>query len=579
MIVKHYLELVECHSRFLILMVIFSAAAFGGAGIYKLHTSPEYTASANVTMLPTEAELAFSRNSASSRVAAQTLSETYMEYVRSRPVIENALRKIDAMSAAWAQDAPDSSASFGSDESPPVLGGLRLDWLQPILARAGEIVSRYKRRLTEFDKGSYVELPEAERRIERIRDAISVDNVASTHILRIRVTLDDPKSAALVANTLADAYVERMSEQSNSEANELEGYLREQIEAKDDVIAGLRAERSRLAERFGVVNDQSGVIDDRLAVEEAQLAELHSRLLTVNLSRASSSAQVRVVEPAIEPAYPSSPSVIGLTQTGILVGFLLAAASIVIRDALSDTVKTSSDLYRLVGSRGIGLFRRPRFRRVPRGAVKRLGHQLQQHFALSHLSGGGAKRKSQDDLPSLEAPRIPTDPFGLYGYSDQPSDGSEVVVSGPRVFEKLGDMPFISANEMFVQVTGLMPMKELCWATIQIAAAMASLGNKVYCVLPDGIIRKPPRLKFRYGGEVVYDDPLRNDDLSGDYMQVQCLGPMNARFDIERSMNRNMECPIICILPRDQIPDRIVEAMKESFEGEDPRNWHFLLMG
>jgi len=567
MIVKHYLELVECHSRFLIMMVMFSAAAFGGAGIYKLRTSPEYTASANVTMMPTEAELAFSRSGSSSRVAAQTLSETYMEYVRSRPVIENALEKIDAMESDAAQEGEHSGPSDSSwTERNP-----QLEWLQTMLAQAGGWVSRYKRMLTEFDTGTYVELPEAERRIERIRDAISVDNVASTHILRIRVTLDDPKAAALVANTLAVAYVERMSEQSNGEANELESYLQEQIDAKDEVIARLRAERSRLAERFGAVNDQSGVIDDRLAVEEAQLAELHSRLLTVNLSRASSSAQVRVVEPAIEPAYPSSPSVIGLIQTGVLVGFLLAVASIVIRDSLSDTVKTSSDLYRVVGNRGIGLFRRSRFRRVPRRAIKRLGHQLQQHFALSHLSSSRGTKASEGELPSLAAPDIPSDPFDLYD-SDATSESSALVVSGPREFEKIGNIPFIKGNELFVQVTGLLPMKELCWATINVSAAMASLGNKVYCRLPEGIIRNPPRLRYRFGGEVVYEDPLHDDESIGDFMQIQCLGPMNARFDIERSANRDMECPIICILPRDQIPDRIVEAMRENFEGEDPRN-------
>lgn len=571
MIFKHYLELLRWYRWHVLVIIVLSTVTFGLIGYFQLKTAPKYTTAASVLLIPSEAELEFGLSDTTRRAGVQAMSETYMEYVKSRPVIETALAKIDAeMQQATEEPAQPSAPTSG---------------FAALAERARSVLSGIKRKLTEFNTGTYVETPPDQKRVSEIQQAITVSNVASTHILRIQVTLDDPEYAALVANTLAEAYVERVTEQSNSDADELEAYLQKQISEKEAKLEELRAEKARLDERYGVGNAFVGSIEDQQRVEETQLADLHSRLLNVNLSKASTTAtQARLIEPALPPPYVSSPGVINMTRIGLLVGVILAAASIVIRDMLSDTVKTSADLHRLVGTRSIGLLPRSRLWLVPRRSFRKFGLMVQQHFALSRL-GSGSRSSSRRAAARLPAPSRKQAEHVYEGSASETGQREEAFWTRLNALAKSSQnlahaMPpeEEATSRRFAQVTGLLSIEELCRATIHVAAGIASIGNPVYCKLPEGVIKQPPRFKFAYPGKVVYEPPGQDDGNAADYVMVECLEPMNTTFHIDGSDRIDPDSPLICVLPQDQIPEQVLEAMRERIERKGARDWHFLLM-
>jgi hypothetical protein len=120
-------------------------------------------------------------------------------------------------------------------------------------------------------------------------------------------------------------------------------------------------------------------------------------------------------------------------------------------------------------------------------------------------------------------------------------------------------------------------METLCRTTIHVAAGLASIGNNAYCRLPPGVIEKPPRLSFPKRGQLFYTPPQPEDGVQLHYVTVECLGPMNARFGIDDPAQLDIDSPLICVLPRNQIPERVVEAIREQIGSETSRDWHFLL--
>lgn len=582
MIFQHYYELLRIYRAQIAGLVLFTTAIFGAVSYMQLRTSPQYSAAASVIMMPSEAELAFAQNQTTAGRAARTLTETYIEYVKSRPVVEAAIDRVAQLRAEQVAEAgaePEAEAAILPE---PV------DGLEALVERSKTQLRDLRRRLVEFDRGAYVTLPEREREIARIQGAISVSNIVNTHILRIEVTLSDPDEAALMANTLAEAYVERVSEQIDVDANRLEGYLQGEIAKKESQLERLRAEQTTLIERFGPVQGTAGGIVDQMRVAEAQLAELNSRLLTVNLSRASSETQVRMIEPAMAPVYPASPRVLRTTLIGFWVGLVLAIGSTVIRDSLSEKIKTTTDLRRIVGIQGLGLLRRKWVSRKRKRPLKRLGREFGRHFAASGLH---EHKQLPKPKPLPELPRPSTDTAeGVDTHEVEADIGaiagisrSETVMEAVRQLKRARDASQgheskegASAPPKFVvQVTGFVPMETLCWATIGISAAIASGGDKVYCKLPEGQPKRRPQMRFRNTGELAYE--LDGTDASMNaYLTIECVGPMNVERDV---VVQDQTGPVICVLPQDEISEQVIESMQKRLKGHGALDHvYFVLM-
>ncbi len=81
---------------------------------------------------------------------------------------------------------------------------------------------------------------------------------------------------------------------------------------------------------------------------------LQARMMGVNLATYSSMSQVRTVNPAVVPYYPSSPEIVLYTVIGFAAGIFIAFFWLIAIDSLAGKVKTLNDLHNIVGANAVG---------------------------------------------------------------------------------------------------------------------------------------------------------------------------------------------------------------------------------
>ena len=229
---RHYCEIFLYFRKWIGLFVLIATGAAFLAGVARLGAAPKYTAAASIAVLPTTAEFEFGREAgAGPRSASLGLTATFMEYLKSRPVVEAALDRIAAGRKPAREPAPGFLASLA----------------RSLLGSAGRLY-RW------LDSGGYVEKSEKDKSVERLSEAIRLETVPSSFILRLSVSLGDPTAAAAAANALAEAYVQRVSEQFARSAGQIGGFLQHQIELRESELKALNAREEQLRKGLGTAS-------------------------------------------------------------------------------------------------------------------------------------------------------------------------------------------------------------------------------------------------------------------------------------------------------------------------------------
>jgi succinoglycan biosynthesis transport protein ExoP len=574
MMIKHYLELVVHYRRHLIVIVATTTLVAAIFSLVLLHTSPLYTATASVVMLPTEAELTFTRGwlGYSQYNPANVLSQTQMEYLLSRPVAEKTFKKI-AKGIAVAPDSVGSRSALSS-----ATGGLRaLIW---------------KVYLT-LNSGKFVPLEPYEDALQTLRKGIKIEMIEGSYVLQIKVTLPHAGAAAAAANALAEAYDEMMAEQSLVSASKLAGFFGREIAAREAemdslsrreyalsqeldmlslegqkqyLLTALEGERQALTDaevklaelgarmtalrgeqgdvqqgrilaRLDEEKSMEGVtrteLDERITVRrrnieslrleqedlaqkekpltdvinrktsvERDLENLRDRRLSVGMASSSQLGQVRMINPARVPLYPSFPKVVYNTVVGFVAGVLLSFFALVVIDTTSGTVKTFADLRRLVGAR----------------ALARLSSA-----AIAQATGRGARGRKH--LLMELARNLGGHLIG--GDSDRPAR---------------------------IEVTGF-EEEEAASAAAAVSAALAERGERVVCVLPKSV-RLPDSTQDR----LLFTNKAEAVDLTG-AMLVECLSGISPWRRLTASTS---SAALVCVVKAGTLAEEDLEALDKS---------------
>lgn len=134
----------------------------------------------------------------------------------------------------------------------------------------------------------------------------------------------------------------------------LEEPLRRELESRiafrRQAIAGI----DETLQQFSRQESELVGLEERIAQGEKDLSSLRDRLITTELAQSSALANLRIIDPAVEPTYPTSPRVVRFTFIGLAAGIALTAFLVVALDTTSNTVKTASDLHRVFGERSLG---------------------------------------------------------------------------------------------------------------------------------------------------------------------------------------------------------------------------------
>lgn len=428
---QHYTELVKRYYRLVIIIVGGVTLCTAALSALLLFVTPLYRSTARVTILPTQAELIFTQRflQGSTYNPADLMVQTHVEHLLSRPVAERTLERLKASTPAPQEEEEEAQEG----------------WRAELKALVQSAVRRMRVVYNILNAGEYIEPPFREVELDDLRDAIDVRMIEGSFILELGASTSSPRASSLIANSLAEAYVDRNREVVGLTATSLTDYLQSEIEARQRELDLLFSQEINLRDSLEVVDPSNEInaltrlldqerldlqsdaaavaeldarivslrgagpaylrqgrledgqillqqaVQDQAAAEgrliqrrnavadmESRLRKLHeheltlsllqrqsdqtkqemsdlrSRIVDVELSKASAIGQVRIIDPAIAPTYPTFPKVATNTAVAVVAGLLLAGFLLVLIDTFSSTVKTSSDMRRLVGERFLG---------------------------------------------------------------------------------------------------------------------------------------------------------------------------------------------------------------------------------
>ena len=248
-------------------------------------------------------------------------------------------------------------------------------------------------------------------------------------------------------------------------------------------------------------------------------------MIAVGLAGSGELSQVRVINPATTPIYPSFPQIFVNTVIGLGAGIFVAFLALVVADTVSGTVKTTADLRRLTGDRALG--------RLPRALATRMSDP-----------GWRASRRQRKKLETLGTFLEP----GLAMLDD---------VDAPAI-----------------QVTGFGPPSLIAGAAVGIAAALAVRGNRVsYSLLEARAQRPPPSEPDERLRELFENDP---EAVSNGVIHVECLGPVSAWFRWREVARRSPA--LVCVVPGGDLPEETVQRFQADASRNDVSAMFFLMI-
>ena len=105
----------------------------------------------------------------------------------------------------------------------------------------------------------------------KLKHNLSLQEIRNTNLIEIKVFSVDPAEAALLANTIAQVYMDqRIAEQQNIVAKGLE-QLQDDVKQKEKDVNDAYAEASKLRTEFGIVDPNPDTLDNSTRVEDSSV--------------------------------------------------------------------------------------------------------------------------------------------------------------------------------------------------------------------------------------------------------------------------------------------------------------------
>ena len=177
----------------------------------------------------------------------------------------------------------------------------------------------------------------AAQRVDALLENVKISPVRNTQIIDVNVEDTDPRLAARIANTWAQAYLLFSSvDQLVQKRSELETdlYQREKyLKAKHPVILGLQSEIA--------------AIDEKVASERARLSEQDGQESDIS-GWSGNVTNVKVIDRAQVPQKPVRPRKMLNYALAVVLGLFAGGMLVIIFESLDQTIKTAPDLEKTI---------------------------------------------------------------------------------------------------------------------------------------------------------------------------------------------------------------------------------------
>jgi uncharacterized protein involved in exopolysaccharide biosynthesis len=197
---------------------------------------------------------------------------------------------------------------------------------------------------------------------ENLRDARAALAGRTAQLDRLRKSLLGQTDPGLIARIKEDTVLGEAELQSEAST----------VALREKALAEIEGSLAKLQR---AEQDLSGL---DLAVQEASVDvdELQRRRIALDLATQAEFSQIRVIDPAVAPTYPTFPKVLLNTVIACFVGAALSLVPIFAVDVLGSRVRTRYDLEQLVGRRALPTLTRRAIAKRPSGGRLR-------HFATA----------------------------------------------------------------------------------------------------------------------------------------------------------------------------------------------------
>ena len=181
--------------------------------------------------------------------------------------------------------------------------------------------------------------------------------VPNTQLIEILVTDTDPARAQVIANELARQLIRQSPAENESETGQRQEFIRQQLSSLEVQIEDTKKNIEELQSSLAVTNSTS-----QTASIEKEISDLTVKLNGLYLNYASFLANsqqgalniLRVVEPANLPTKSVGTSKFVIIGLAALVGLVLATASAYLIEFLDRSIKSTSDVERILSYPVIG---------------------------------------------------------------------------------------------------------------------------------------------------------------------------------------------------------------------------------
>jgi len=180
--------------------------------------------------------------------------------------------------------------------------------------------------------------------VEDLQEAVAVELVRNTQLIRIKVEDQDRFLAAALADVLVAVFNEQNDARQAQRYAPSKEYLKSQL---DLLQADIETREARLAALGSQAGESSQAEADRLRNEVAQLRSSSATLLKsyedLLLAEAQSASNVVQVEPATVPIEPIRPRVLLNTLLAAVVGMMLGIGIVFLIEYLDNSIKTPEE--------------------------------------------------------------------------------------------------------------------------------------------------------------------------------------------------------------------------------------------
>jgi capsular exopolysaccharide synthesis family protein len=357
--IKYYLTLLRHWAWLLILgLVLGAASAFG----FSYYQSPVYRASTSVQVISAPK----GNSSDYSFIAAQQLAQTYVQTIKTSPIIDAVSQKLgyavelNQISAAIVPNTQLIKIAV-EDDSPQRATDIANTLVTVFVQRNAELQAL---QFSDSEESLKSQIAQIETQIESLQTQSSAASDARLQesIDKTRAEMDRLQSEIVsikaVIFTLNNR--EKIGKETPtpapdiiSKVNEKELQLK-QLQSTYDLYNQIYANLVVLG-ASSVKNDNSAQqLQSTLALYQQIRANLLGSYESIRLARLTSTSNIVSVEPAVAPFEPIRPRIPTNTGLGAVVGLLIAAAIVFLLEYLDDTLKTVEQISQLLGLPVIG---------------------------------------------------------------------------------------------------------------------------------------------------------------------------------------------------------------------------------